>query len=134
MSSTPCPAPDTTRSSAIRPMCRRASRTGGPPSPSKTRRWHATAAVTDSTATGTGAAAGRGWAWSCLWRATGPDAPAPGSDAAKKGVGGELGPVRGGGIYNPKSYLRAPATLPEKLHWFKWEAYTTWLSGTALLV
>ena len=62
------------------------------------------------------------------------DAPAPGSDAAQKGVGGELWAVHGGGFYNPQKYLVAPAALPEKLHWFKWEAYTTWLSGTALLV
>lgn len=38
------------------------------------------------------------------------------------------------GFYNPQKYAVAPATLPEKLYWFKWEAYTTWLSGTALLV
>jgi uncharacterized membrane protein len=49
-------------------------------------------------------------------------------------VGGELWAVHGGGFYNPQKYLVAPAVLPEKLHWFKWEAYTTWLSGTALLV
>ena len=42
--------------------------------------------------------------------------------------------MHGGGFYNPQKYLVAPAALPEKLHWFKWEAYTTWLSGTALLV
>lgn len=28
----------------------------------------------------------------------------------------------------------APEHLPDRLHWFKWEAYTTWLSGAALLV
>jgi uncharacterized membrane protein len=42
--------------------------------------------------------------------------------------------VHGGGFYNPQKYAVAPAALPEKLHWFKWEAYTTWFSGTALLV
>ena len=51
-----------------------------------------------------------------------------------RGVDGELWAVHGGGFYNPQKYLVAPAALPEKLHWFKWEAYTTWLSGTALLV
>src|ERR1700712_170127 len=60
--------------------------------------------------------------------------PAPGSELAKKGVGGELWAVHGGGFYNPQKYLVAPAALPEKLHWFKWEAYTTWLSGSALLI
>ena len=59
--------------------------------------------------------------------------PAPGSDLASKGVSGELWAVHGGGFYNPQKYLVAPATLPKELHWFKWEAYSTWLSGFALL-
>ncbi len=60
--------------------------------------------------------------------------PAPGSDLAEKGVSGELWAVHGGGFYNPQKYLVAPATLPKELHWFKWEAYSTWLSGFALLI
>ena len=60
--------------------------------------------------------------------------PAPGSDLEKKGVAGELWAVHGGGFYNPQKYLVAPGELPTELHWFKWEAYTTWLSGFALLV
>jgi uncharacterized membrane protein len=60
--------------------------------------------------------------------------PAPGSDLASKGVAGELWAVHGGGFYNPQKYLVAPAELPAELHWFKWEAYSTWLSGFALLV
>ena len=59
--------------------------------------------------------------------------PAAGSDLAKKGVSGELWAVHGGGFYNPQKYLVAPAELPKELHWFKWEAYSTWLSGFALL-
>jgi uncharacterized membrane protein len=59
--------------------------------------------------------------------------PAPGSELAAKGVSGELWAVHGGGFYNPQKYLVAPATLPRELHWFKWEAYSTWLSGFALL-
>jgi uncharacterized membrane protein len=59
--------------------------------------------------------------------------PAPGSELAEKGVAGELWAVHGGGFYNPQKYLVAPATLPKHLHWFKWEAYSTWLSGFALL-
>src|SRR5450830_1479578 len=59
--------------------------------------------------------------------------PAPGSELAKKGVSGELWAVHGGGFYNPQKYLVAPAELPQELHWFKWEAYSTWLSGFALL-
>ncbi|AKU22343.1 urate hydroxylase PuuD [Massilia sp. NR 4-1] len=59
--------------------------------------------------------------------------PAPGSELAQKGVSGELWAVHGGGFYNPQKYLVAPAELPKELHWFKWEAYSTWLSGIALL-
>ena len=69
-----------------------------------------------------------------IWLDNSLEAPEPGSEAAKKGVAGELWAVHGGGFYNPQKYAGAPAALPEKLHWFKWEAYTTWLSGTALLV
>jgi uncharacterized membrane protein len=50
------------------------------------------------------------------------------------GVGGEAWEIHGGGFYDVKKYLVAPRVLPETLHWFKWEAYTTWLSGFALLV
>ena len=60
--------------------------------------------------------------------------PAPGSELANKGVSGELWAVHGGGFYNPQKYLVAPAELPKELHWFKWEAYSTWLSGIALLI
>jgi uncharacterized membrane protein len=59
--------------------------------------------------------------------------PSPGSELARKGVSGELWAVHGGGFYNPQKYLVAPAELPADLHWFKWEAYSTWLSGFALL-
>jgi len=69
-----------------------------------------------------------------IWLDHSLDPPEPGSDAAKLGVAGELWAIHGGGFYNPQKYAVAPARLPEKLHWFKWEAYTTWLSGTALLV
>ncbi|WP_414663310.1 urate hydroxylase PuuD [Horticoccus sp. 23ND18S-11] len=69
-----------------------------------------------------------------IWLDNSLEPPAPGSENAKKGVSGELWAVHGGGFYNPQKYAVAPASLPEKLHWFKWEAYTTWLSGTALLV
>jgi uncharacterized membrane protein len=50
----------------------------------------------------------------------------------EKGVGGELWAVHGGGFYNPQKYLLAPKALPEHLHWFYWESYSTWLSGFAL--
>ena len=50
----------------------------------------------------------------------------------EQGVGGELWAVHGGGFYNPQKYLVAPKTLPEHLHWFFWESYSTWLTGFAL--
>jgi uncharacterized membrane protein len=53
---------------------------------------------------------------------------------AERGVGGELWAVHGGGFYHVQKYRVAPATLPAPLHWFKWEAYATWLSGFALFV
>jgi uncharacterized membrane protein len=53
---------------------------------------------------------------------------------AEAGVGGELWEVHGGGFYHVQKYKVAPPKLPEHLAWFKWEAYTTWLSGFALLV
>ena len=59
--------------------------------------------------------------------------PKPGSELANKGVSGELWAVHGGGFYNPQKYLVAPKDLPEELHWFKWEAYWTWISGFSLL-
>ena len=52
-----------------------------------------------------------------IWLDNSLEAPAPDSDAAKKGVGGELWAVHGGGFYNPQKYLVAPAALPDKLHW-----------------
>ena len=60
----------------------------------------------------------------------------PPEDAAdaERGVAGEYWGVHGGGFYHSQKYKVAPPTLPEHLHWFKWEAYTTWLSGFALLV
>jgi uncharacterized membrane protein len=53
---------------------------------------------------------------------------------ADLGVGGEAWEIHGGGFYQVQKYRVAPKTLPEPLHWFKWEAYTTWLSGFALLI
>jgi uncharacterized membrane protein len=61
---------------------------------------------------------------------------APPKDGADvdKGVGGETWEIHGGGFYLVQKYRVAPRQLPEALYWFKWEAYTTWLSGFALFV
>ena len=50
------------------------------------------------------------------------------------GVKGDEWQVHGGGFYHMMKYLVAPAQMPDSLTWFKWEAYTTWLSGFSLLV
>jgi uncharacterized membrane protein len=53
---------------------------------------------------------------------------------AERGVAGEAWEIHGGGFYHVQKYRVAPPVLPERLLWFKWEAYTTWLSGFGLLV
>ena len=50
----------------------------------------------------------------------------------QKGVDGELWAVHGGGFYHPQKYMVAPRRIPEHLHWFYWESYSTWLTGFAL--
>jgi uncharacterized membrane protein len=57
--------------------------------------------------------------------------PRPGLPA---GVKGDEWQVHGGGFYHMIKYMVAPAQMPDHLTWFKWEAYTTWMSGFALLV
>ncbi|HSC97922.1 MAG TPA: urate hydroxylase PuuD [Casimicrobiaceae bacterium] len=59
--------------------------------------------------------------------------PANASDAPDA-IGGELSAIHGGGFYHVEKFRVAPSVLPSTLHWFKWEAYSTWLSGFALLV
>jgi len=58
--------------------------------------------------------------------------PPTSKDLKDAGVGGELWAVHGGGFYNPQKYAVAPKVVPEHLHWFYWESYSTWLSGFAL--
>ena len=51
-----------------------------------------------------------------------------------KGAFGEEWEVHGGGFYHTTKYLVAPERLPEHLTWHKWQSYSTWLSGAALLM
>lgn len=51
-----------------------------------------------------------------------------------KGAHGEEWQVHGGGFYHVRKYLVAPEEMPDHLTWFKWESYSTWLSGAALLM
>ncbi|BBP43883.1 urate hydroxylase PuuD [Thiosulfativibrio zosterae] len=57
-----------------------------------------------------------------------------GKAGLNKGVAGDLWAVHGGGFYHVEKFEVAPEKLPTTLHWFKWEAYLTWISGFALLV
>ena len=60
-----------------------------------------------------------------------PPVDAPSKDI---GIGGEVWALHGGGFYRAQKFKVAPPEMPVPLHWFKWEAYTTWMSGFALLV
>ena len=59
--------------------------------------------------------------------------PPADAELSRKDVGGELWAVHGGGFYNAQKYRVAPQVLPASLHWFYWEAYSTFLSGLFLL-
>ncbi len=52
-----------------------------------------------------------------------------------RGVSGELWAVHGGGVYHSEKFLSGPKKEPlsEHLHWSKWEAYTTWMSGIGMM-
>lgn len=52
---------------------------------------------------------------------------------ADPGIAGETWMVHGGGFYQTEKYLVAPEKLPEELHWFKYEAYFTWITGFLLM-
>ena len=70
-----------------------------------------------------------------LRRARQPPACRPRTSAtASAASAGESWEIHGGGFYRIEKFQVAPHTLPEPLHWFKWEAYWTWLSGFALFV
>jgi uncharacterized membrane protein len=53
-------------------------------------------------------------------------------DLKRQGVSGELWAVHGGGFYHPVKFALSPPKLPEHLHWFYWESYSTWLTGFSL--
>jgi hypothetical protein len=53
-------------------------------------------------------------------------------DLKQQGVSGELWALHGGGFYHPVKFASKPPQMPEHLHWFYWESYSTWLTGFAL--
>jgi len=57
----------------------------------------------------------------------------PPQEKADKGISGDLWAIHGGGFYEVAKYKLAPPKMPTMLHWFKWEAYTTWITGFFLL-
>jgi len=57
----------------------------------------------------------------------------PPAEKAEKGISGDLWAIHGGGFYEVAKYKLAPPKMPALLHWFKWEAYTTWITGFFLL-
>jgi uncharacterized membrane protein len=65
------------------------------------------------------------------------DSLTPPDDAndARRGMSGDLWAVHGGGFYHNQKYPTGPRGEPlsESLHWFKWEAYATWITGMAML-
>ncbi len=50
-----------------------------------------------------------------------------------KGIKGDLWSIHGGGIYEVAKYQLSPEKMPKHLHWFKWEAYSTWITGMLML-
>src|SRR5215468_12326976 len=56
------------------------------------------------------------------------------NERKSSGVAGTAWQVHGGGFYHVEKFLVAPPRLPERLHWFLWEAYLTWLTGFGLLI
>ncbi|MEI7446867.1 MAG: urate hydroxylase PuuD [Burkholderiales bacterium] len=61
-------------------------------------------------------------------------APRDREEGERLGLAGEVWSVHGGGFYRAQKFKIAPPELPEPLHWFKWEAYSTWLSGMFMLI
>jgi uncharacterized membrane protein len=57
----------------------------------------------------------------------------PADPRASPHVAGDLWAVHGGGFYHAEKFRGAPPRMPERLHWFKWEAYWTWITGFFLL-
>ncbi|GHB69110.1 membrane protein [Psychrosphaera saromensis] len=57
----------------------------------------------------------------------------PPQEKVDKGISGDLWAIHGGGFYEVAKYKLAPPKMPTMLHWFKWEAYTTWITGFFLL-
>jgi len=71
-----------------------------------------------------------------IWldRALSAPPPPPSPTQPRPGVEGELWMVHSGGFYQTEKRRPGPGEMPAVLHWFKWEALFTWITGIALLV
>ena len=69
----------------------------------------------------------------CIWLDGHLLPPRYAEETQRLGLSGEVWALHGGGFYRAQKFAVAPPELPRPLHWFKWEAYTTWLSGMFLL-
>lgn len=56
------------------------------------------------------------------------------TEGVRDELAGNLWAVHGGGFYYLEKYKVAPKAIPKHLHWFKYEAYFTWVSGICLLM
>ena len=56
----------------------------------------------------------------------------PPKEKQDKGIKGDLWAIHGGGFYEVAKYTNGPEKMPTTLHWFKWEAYTSWITGILL--
>lgn len=52
----------------------------------------------------------------------------------KEGIDGEIWLLHSGGFYQIEKKMLRPNQMPEKLHWFMWQNFSTWASGILLLV
>lgn len=52
---------------------------------------------------------------------------------APSGFEGEIWLVHSGSFYQMEKKQLAPHQMPRVLHWFKWQSYTTWMTGFLLL-
>ena len=78
--------------------------------------------------------AGVAWVGASFYFAWVENALRRGGGQRAENIAGHLWSVHGGGLYYLEKYRAAPDAMPPRLHWFKWEAYATWLSGMGLMV
>ena len=61
-------------------------------------------------------------------------APKAGDENTDKDLLGQLDMLHGGGVFHLQKRVINPGAIPAPLHWFMWQSYTTWITGTLLLI